>query len=495
MKRRTSRLGLSIPALLLSTALAVSACGAQSTNSGSASGKSGQLSAVPGFDPSAKTITVGDIIALTGPISAGAKEQLAGQQAWYDQVNAKGGVAGKYKINMITADNKYDAQLAVQAYQQIKDKVVMLSGILGTPSVKALVPILNRDKAVAVPSNQAAELRDEPSLLPTFPSYQTNVLNAVSYLNKQDPSLAKAKYCALGYENEWGDAIKEGLTFATKQLGTTVTDVEHYAPLDTALTAQVQALKQAGCQVVAFGGAPSNTPAMVAAATQLDFHPQWITEFIANSTGFAGTPIADYLAKNVLFTGPGPTRTTNPSRGSRPCTSYRRHDHPAERLRLHPGHRRHRPAGAGRQGRGPERPGSRKATTQIDAIEFQGLNGDLVLGKPPTECCRRRRRSPSTTPTTPAASRPWQSRTRPRRATRSSDPRSAAAARSSRCLGTGKSGRSCFPGAAAGTGGTPGPAVTRHRPRTATIDVRAATKRWTRCRHISVPVRRWRRSR
>lgn len=382
MKRRTRRLGLPIPALLLCTALAVSACGAQST-SGSGGGKNAQLSAVPGFDPSAKTITVGDIIALTGPISAGAKEQLAGQQAWYDQVNAKGGVAGKYKINMITADNKYDAQLAVQAYQQIKDKVVMLSGILGTPSVKALVPILNRDKAVAVPSNQAAELRDEPSLLPTFPSYQTNVLNAVSYLNKQDPSLAKAKYCSLGYENEWGAAIKEGLTFATKQLGTTVTDAEHYAPLDTALTAQVQALKQAGCQVVAFGGAPSNTSALVAAATQLDFHPQWITEFIANSTGFAGTPIADYLTKNVLFTGPGADpndesvpgiKALHKSQGATVTLQnvYGYIQAIAVTDLLEQGVKDGDLSG----------PGLRKAMTQIDAIDFQGLNGKLVLGKP-----------------------------------------------------------------------------------------------------------------
>ena len=67
----------------------------------------------------------------------------------------------------------------------------------------------------------------------------------------------------------------------TEQLGTEVASVQRYAPLDTALTAQMQELKQAGCTVVAFGGAVNNTPAMVAAATQLDFKPQWIAEFIA----------------------------------------------------------------------------------------------------------------------------------------------------------------------------------------------------------------------
>jgi ABC-type branched-subunit amino acid transport system substrate-binding protein len=383
MKRRTRRLGLPIPALLLCTALAVSACGAKTNSSSSGGGNGGEPAAVNGFDPDAKTITVGNIIALSGPISATAKEQLAGQQAYYDMVNAKGGVAGKYEIKMITADNQYDAQVAVQAYQQIKDQVVMLSGILGTPSVKALLPILDRDTALAVPSNQAAELRAEPALVPTFPSYQTNVVNAVSYLNEQDPSLKDAKYCVLAYENEWGDAVEEGLTFATKQIGTKVTDVQHYAPLDTALTAQVQALKQAGCSVVAFGGAPNNTSAMVAAATQLDFHPHWIAEFIANSTAFSGTPIADYLAQNVIFTGPGADLSDDSIEGVKNL-----HDAIGPDITLQNVYGYIQAIAvvdvleqAIKDG-DLSGEGLRKASTEIDKIQFQGLNGDLTLGKP-----------------------------------------------------------------------------------------------------------------
>ena len=383
MKRRTRRLGLPIAALFLSTALAVSACGAQTNSSSSGGGKGGEPAAVNGFDPDAKTITVGNIIALSGPISATAKEQLAGQQAYYDMVNAKGGVAGKYQIKMITADNQYDAQVAVQAYQQIKDQVVMLSGILGTPSVKALLPILDRDNALAVPSNQAAELREKPALVPTFPSYQTNVVNAVSYLNEQDPSLKDAKYCVLAYENEWGDAVEEGMTFATQQLGTKVTDVEHYAPLDTAVTAQVQALKQAGCTVVAFGGAPNNTSAMVAAATQLDFHPQWIAEFIANSTAFSGTPVADYLAKNVIFTGPGADLSDDSVEGVKNL-----HDAIGPTITLQNVYGYIQAIAvvdvlerAIKDG-DLSGEGLRKAATEIDKISFQGLNGDLTLGDP-----------------------------------------------------------------------------------------------------------------
>jgi ABC-type branched-subunit amino acid transport system substrate-binding protein len=385
MRSRSRRLGLQAPALLLCTALAISACGAQSTkDNGGDSGGSAELTSVPGFDMDAKTITVGNIVALSGPISGTAKEQLVGQQAWFDKVNADGGVGGKYQIKLVTADNQYDAQVAVQAYQQIKDQVVMFSGILGTPSVKALLPILDRDKALAVPSNQAAELRNEPSLLPTFSSYQTDVVNAVSYLNDEDSSLKDAKYCTLAYENEWGDAVVEGMKFATDQLGTEVTTSEVYAPLDTALTAQVQALKQANCDVVAFGGAANNTPAMVAAATQLDYHPKWIAEFIANSTAFSGTPIAQYLAENVLFTGPGADLTDDSNEGIKTLHEalgdtqltlqhvYGYIEAIATTTLLEKAIELGDLSG----------PGLRKASTELDKIDFQGLNGDLVLGDP-----------------------------------------------------------------------------------------------------------------
>jgi ABC-type branched-chain amino acid transport systems, periplasmic component len=297
------RAGVSVTALLLGAALTATGCAAQNTSAGG--GADGGLKAGPGFDASTNTITVGNIVALSGPIAATAREQLAGQQAWFDKINEAGGIAGKYKIKLITADNAYEAQKAVQAYQEIKDKVAMFSGVLGTPSVKALVPIANRDKAVIVPSAQDASLKDEPQLLPTFASYQTNVVNAVSYLVNKEPELKKAKFCVLGYNASWGEDVNAGLSFITSKFDNKVTTFAKYAPLDTQLTAQMQQLKSAGCEVVAFSGAANNMPAVVSAATELDFKPKWIAEFIANATTFSEGPIADYLKENVLFTGPG----------------------------------------------------------------------------------------------------------------------------------------------------------------------------------------------
>lgn len=367
----------------IALAVTLSSCAAQTT-SDSGSGEAGTPAAVPGFDPEGGVIKVGNVTALSGPISATAKEQLVGQQAWFDKLNADGGVAGKYKVEVETADNQYNPQLAVQAYQKIAGDVVMLSGVLGAPSVNALVPILDRNDGVAIPSAQDAHFRTEPAVIPTFSSYQTNVVNAVSYLASTDEALKSARYCALVMDSEWGEADQEALKFITDKLGATMGTVQKFAPLDTAFTAQVTQLKSDKCDAVIFGGAANNLPSVVAAASQLDFEPQWVAEFIANSTAFKDSPIADYLTNNVLFTGPGTKLDDTSVEGIMVLTEalgdteltvqhvYGYMQAMAATQLLEEAVSNGDLSGAG----------LREASTNLTTLTFDGLGGDVQLGNP-----------------------------------------------------------------------------------------------------------------
>lgn len=366
-------------------ALALTGCAAVGTTTDTTSSASagGAPAAVAGFDPAAGTITVGDVLALSGPIAATAKEQLIGQQTWYDEVNAKGGVAGKYKIELETADNKYNAQLAVQAYQELQPKVTMLSGVLGTDSVNALVPILDQNDGVAVPSAQDAAFKTQPGLVPIFASYQTNVVNAVSYLHSKAPA-EQPVYCAMVLDSPWGEADSEGLAHITEALGSSVTTTVKFAALDTAFTAQVQELKNSGCTVVVFGGAANNLPSVVAAATQLDYAPQWVAEFIANSTAFKTSAIADYLTQHVIFTGPGTKlddesvpgiKALRAALGSTELTVQHVYGYMqavATTHLLEKAVENGDLSGAG----------LRQAMTQVGTIDFEGLSAPVTLGAP-----------------------------------------------------------------------------------------------------------------
>jgi ABC-type branched-subunit amino acid transport system substrate-binding protein len=192
----------------------------------------------------------------------------------------------------------------VQEYQRIQGDVVMFSGVLGDASVDALIPIIDPEDGVIVSSSQSARFRTEPGVAPTFTSYETNVLNAVSWLMEEGEISEDSAFCSLVQEDASGEARTSGLEAAAEHYGGSVAEVQNFAPTDTALTAQVQALKAAGCDVVVWGGTPAQTPTLVAAATQLDFAPTFIGEFYALAPTFAETPIAPYLTDHWIFTGP-----------------------------------------------------------------------------------------------------------------------------------------------------------------------------------------------
>lgn len=286
-------------ATLLLTSCAMQTAPADDPEDGGASA----LASVPGFDIDDGTIHVGEMTALSGPLAPSSEEQVAGQKAYYDLINAQGGVAGEFPVEVITADNQYNPQLAVQEYQRIKDQVVMLSGVLGDASTEALLPILEQDEAVALPSTQSSRFTTEENLGMTFTSYQSNAWNALSYLFEEGDITTDSVVCSMIQADESGEARQDGLEHAAEELGFEVGPKTEFAPTDTAFTAQVQTLKNADCEVVVFGGATNNVPNLVAAATQLNHSPIWLAEFFAIAQSFKDTDIAGYLADNFVITG------------------------------------------------------------------------------------------------------------------------------------------------------------------------------------------------
>ncbi|NLP84572.1 ABC transporter substrate-binding protein [Microbacterium sp. CFH 90308] len=288
---------------MAAAALLLTSCAVQTAPTGDAPEEAQELTTVPGFDMSDGVIHVGQMTALSGPLAPSSNEQVAGQQAYYDIVNAEGGIAGEYPVEVITADNQYNPQLAVQEYQRIKDQVVMLSGVLGDASTEALLPILEQDDAVALPSTQSSRFTKQPNLGMTFTSYQSNTWNTLSYLFEEGQITTDSTVCSMIQADQSGEARQIALEYASEELGFTLGPKTEFAPTDTAFTAQVQTLKNAQCEVVVFGGATNNVPNLVAAATQLDYAPVWLAEFFAIAQSFKDTDIAGYLAENFLITG------------------------------------------------------------------------------------------------------------------------------------------------------------------------------------------------
>ncbi len=110
-----------------------------------ACGSSGSSSSAPGV--TAKSITFGTHQPLTGPAAPGYSEIAPASQAFFDYINAHGGIYGR-KIHLIIKDDAYNPAQTVNVVHQLvlQDKVFGIFEGLGTPTHTKVVGFLNASK-------------------------------------------------------------------------------------------------------------------------------------------------------------------------------------------------------------------------------------------------------------------------------------------------------------------------------------------------------------
>jgi branched-chain amino acid transport system substrate-binding protein len=131
-------------------------------------------------------IVVGQTAAFSGGLGPIVKELTAGAQAYFDMVNAQGGVHGR-KVVMESLDDALDAKRTVANTRLLVDekKVFCLFLYRGTPQVEAVLPLLNELKVPLIgPSTGALTMFLPPKryLFPVRASYGSEVEEAVNHL-------------------------------------------------------------------------------------------------------------------------------------------------------------------------------------------------------------------------------------------------------------------------------------------------------------------------
>ena len=138
---RSRRLGIAPLAVLAAGSLVLAACGGSS-----GSGSSGALQAsAPGV--TAKTITIGSHQPLTGIAAPGYDEIAPASNAYFQYVNAHGGVYGR-KIVYKYLNDQYNSSITTTDVRQLilQDHVFAIFNGLGTPTHLAVAPFINAEK-------------------------------------------------------------------------------------------------------------------------------------------------------------------------------------------------------------------------------------------------------------------------------------------------------------------------------------------------------------
>lgn len=178
-----------------------------------------------GGNPDNGCIYLGVISDLSdGPFAPLAIPAVAGLEAFWDSVNADGGVGG-FDV-AITSDNTVDAHYNpsehVEGYVEIEPNILMLAQSLGTPQTQAALPQYIEDNMVAVPatwwSGWAFPESDGNGLvLETGVNYCLEAMNDVDFVVGQLG--AEISYAVVGFPGDYGGDYAAGVAVGAGAYG------------------------------------------------------------------------------------------------------------------------------------------------------------------------------------------------------------------------------------------------------------------------------------
>jgi ABC-type branched-subunit amino acid transport system substrate-binding protein len=290
-------------------AIGLAACGTGSSGGGG-SGASAGVKTGPGVDAKAKTISLGVLSPLSGPVAAIGKPLTAGQETYFKAVNAAGGVNG-WKVKLNEQDTKYDPQTEVQAYNRIAGDVAFMAQSLGSPTTKAIQPLADQQKMLIGASAQDSSLVTDPAMAVIGTPYAIDNANALDYIAKQKGG-ANAKVGIIYQNDAYGEDGLRGYEAGLKAYHLANVAKTTYKVGDTDLTAQVQKMRSAGAQYVFVVAVPSVASSIVGTGASQGYNPTWVfqgpawSEFLMSSDGtMSGKPtaVAKALASNVWVLG------------------------------------------------------------------------------------------------------------------------------------------------------------------------------------------------
>lgn len=274
-------------AAVLTTTLVVSACGA-----GGRTDDAGSSAPVPGVTDD--TITIGAHYPLTGVAAPGYQEIPTGARAYFDYVNANGGVHGR-QIEYVVRDDGYNPTNTTKVTNELllQDEIFAMVGGLGTPTHSAVVDQLN-DEGVPDLFVSAGSLMwgDDPQARPmTFgwqPDYESEAKIIASYVAEHMP---KAKVGLFLQDDDFGEDAEKGVR---RYLDDQIVSVQEYTSGNTDVGPQIAALQGDGADLVLAFTTPAYTALSQLVSMTLGYSPQWFVSSVGSDSGLVGSLLQEF---------------------------------------------------------------------------------------------------------------------------------------------------------------------------------------------------------
>jgi branched-chain amino acid transport system substrate-binding protein len=278
-------------AAALATAALLGACGSSSSSSSSSSSgaSSGGSSSSAGSGSSgggnggatapgvtATSITFGTHQPLTGPAAPGYSEIAPASEAFFQYVNAHGGVYGR-KINLIIKNDQYDPTQTVGVVHQLvlQNNVFGIFEGLGTPTHTKVVGFLNAEKVPDLFVASGCPCWDNGGSQPETFGWQPNYTIEGKILGQYiKQHLAGQKIGVLYQDDDFGQGGLAGIRDEVP--ASSIVSTQPYQSGTTSLATQMTALKSSGAKVLVMFTVPIYTAIARLTAFTLGYSPQLV---------------------------------------------------------------------------------------------------------------------------------------------------------------------------------------------------------------------------
>jgi ABC-type branched-subunit amino acid transport system substrate-binding protein len=223
-------------------------------------------------------IRVGMSAAFRGAAAGLGTELYRGAQAYYSEINARGGVFGR-PISVVALDDSYNPEPCIRNTIQLLDreKVFFLSNYVGTPTLTRALPVIKQyaDQHVVLVGNftGAQPQREPPYVDQVFnvrASYRQEMQALVERFWQTGARRFGVYYQIDAYGRSGTDGVARALAARNARIVAEATYVRN-ATFDEDMGIAVTALREAGCDVVLCTGAYQGCAAFVRSARDAGF--------------------------------------------------------------------------------------------------------------------------------------------------------------------------------------------------------------------------------
>jgi ABC-type branched-subunit amino acid transport system substrate-binding protein len=238
------------------------------------------------------SVLIGSHQPLTGVAAAGYSEIAPAENAFYQYINAKGGVNGR-KIQFKYLDDVYNPANTPTVVRQLvlQDNVFGIVSGLGTPTHQTVLQYLNSNKVPDLFVASGCDCWNNPKQNPYTFGYQTDYTIEGKILGKYVTDHFKGQKVGYIYQND--DVGQGALKGLPQQIPNSAVVAKQPYSINDLLSAsglanQVSAMKAAGAQVVVLFTVNFGTASVLKAAAQIGYKPQFVISNIGSDPPIVG---------------------------------------------------------------------------------------------------------------------------------------------------------------------------------------------------------------